>query len=136
MKNAIPTALLGAALLLGAGATARPAFSGERFAPWDADVRTGDESIFHENAPHSHESAVYNGAQGAGFFLIRFFQVVISSQDGPNCRYRPTCSAYGRAAVERHGLALGMFLAGDRLLRCNPYNPPVSDPVPAEILGK
>ncbi|HNU91287.1 MAG TPA: membrane protein insertion efficiency factor YidD [Spirochaetota bacterium] len=68
--------------------------------------------------------------------LIRFFQVVISPQDGPNCRFHPTCSAYAAAAVERFGMFAGSLLAGDRVLRCNPYTPPGEDPLPMEIFGR
>jgi hypothetical protein len=77
---------------------------------------------------------VYNGPQGGAFFLIRFFQIVISPQDGPNCRHIPTCSAYGKTAVLKHGAFWGAILAGDRLLRCNPFYPPSKDPVPEKLI--
>jgi hypothetical protein len=77
---------------------------------------------------------VYNGPQGGAFFLIRFFQIVISPQDGPNCRHIPTCSAYGKDAVLKHGAFWGAILAGDRLLRCNPFYPPSKDPVPEKLI--
>ncbi|HSV95754.1 MAG TPA: membrane protein insertion efficiency factor YidD [Spirochaetota bacterium] len=79
---------------------------------------------------------MYGGPQAAGYLLIRFFQVVISPQDGPNCRFHPVCSVYAAAAVERFGLLAGSVLAGDRVLRCNPYTPPGEDPLPLEILGR
>ena len=78
---------------------------------------------------------VFNGVQGGAYFLIRFFQVVISPQDGPSCRYNPTCSTYGRHAVEKHGALFGAIMAGERLIRCNPYNPPGKDPVPENFFG-
>ena len=59
--------------------------------------------------------------------------MVISPQDGPNCRFEPVCSAYGKHALEKHGLILGLMLAGDRVIRCNPYNPPGKDPCPDTI---
>lgn len=46
------------------------------------------------------------------------------------CRFHPTCSAYGREAIRRHGLPKGAFLAASRILRCNPFNKGGEDPVP------
>jgi len=76
---------------------------------------------------------VYSGPQAAGYFLIRFYQLFISPQDGPNCRHQPTCSAYGREAVKAHGILIGAVMAGDRILRCNPYMDPMVDPVPEKL---
>jgi putative membrane protein insertion efficiency factor len=36
------------------------------------------------------------------------------------CRYTPTCSAYGLAAVERYGLRIGGRMTAARLTRCRP----------------
>lgn len=104
------------------------------FTPWISDVQTGDELA----AQHLTERPVkvYNGAQGGAYFLLRFFQVVISPQDGANCRHIPTCSAYAKTAVQMHGAFLGSVLAGDRLLRCNPFYPPSRDPVPENPFEK
>lgn len=104
------------------------------FAPWNADVAAGDDAA-HRAPVHQprRTGPVYNGTQAGAWFLIRFFQVAISPQDGPNCRYHPTCSRYGREAVEKHGALAGAFMAGDRLIRCNPYNPPGTDPVPPKL---
>jgi hypothetical protein len=46
------------------------------------------------------------------------------------CRYQPTCSAYGREAIERHGIARGLSLTAGRLLRCHPWAKGGADPVP------
>ncbi len=104
------------------------------YAPWKSDVLTGDELAEHRFT--GRPVKVYNGAQGGAYFLVRFFQVVISPQDGANCRHIPTCSAYARTAVQMHGAFLGSVLAGDRLLRCNPFYPPSRDPVPEKPFSK
>lgn len=105
----------------------------DSFAPWNSDVEVADETVKMRSIIHHSGNYVYNGPQGGAYFLIRFFQIVISPQDGPNCRFRPTCSVYGRNAVLKHGALLGAILAGDRLIRCNPYTPPGKDPVPDEL---
>ncbi|MEJ5362688.1 MAG: membrane protein insertion efficiency factor YidD [Spirochaetota bacterium] len=98
------------------------------FPPWDADV-----TVAHETRVQRRTPTVYNAAQAIGYFFIRMFQVIVSPQDGPNCRFTPTCSEYGRQAVMRYGIIVGGFLAGDRLIRCNPYTIPQHDPVPQHI---
>ena len=114
--------------------------AGNSFSPWDADVKIGDENIKSaasaKNIPAQRISTVYSAPQGGAYFMIRFFQVVISPQDGPHCRFHPTCSAYGRHAVERFGGLIGGMMAGDRIIRCNPYNPPGDDPVPIKLFQK
>ncbi len=47
-----------------------------------------------------------------------------------HCRYLPTCSSYAVAALERHGLARGAWLAARRLARCHPFGARGVDPVP------
>ena len=66
-----------------------------------------------------------------------------SEQDGAQCPFYPTCSAYGILAVREHGAALGVLLTVDRLLREHPgmvthypvvtphQTPRFNDPVPA-----
>jgi putative membrane protein insertion efficiency factor len=63
--------------------------------------------------------------------LITFYRRFLSPMMGPRCKYYPSCSAYGLAAVSTHGAAKGSALAGWRLLRCNPFSKGGYDPVPA-----
>ena len=51
--------------------------------------------------------------------LIRLYQKFISSQDSPACNFHPTCSRFGMACIQEYGMVRGIFLAADRLLRCN-----------------
>lgn len=45
------------------------------------------------------------------------------------CRYTPTCSQYGKAAIKKHGSAKGIALTAYRIMRCNPFSKGGHDPV-------
>ena len=62
--------------------------------------------------------------------IIRFYQLVISPILPSACRYTPTCSAYGIAALKKHGALKGSVLTIKRILRCNPWGGHGEDPVP------
>jgi uncharacterized protein len=113
----------------------------DTFGPWAADVAVGDEAVRGVSILGSHDCGgcsgatgydrgVYNGFTGGAVLLIRVFQIWISPLDGPSCRYQPTCSAYGKIAVQKYGALLGGILAGDRILRCNIFSKSGYDPVP------
>ncbi|MEY3436357.1 MAG: membrane protein insertion efficiency factor YidD [Sphingobacteriales bacterium] len=62
--------------------------------------------------------------------LIRLYQIVISPWIGPKCRFTPTCSHYGIAALKKHGLFKGIWLTIKRISRCHPWGSSGYDPVP------
>ncbi|MDQ2849914.1 membrane protein insertion efficiency factor YidD [Dermatophilaceae bacterium Sec6.4] len=62
--------------------------------------------------------------------LVRLYQRFISPLFPPSCRFTPSCSAYALTALQRFGLLKGTWLAGRRLLRCNPWNDGGVDHVP------
>jgi putative membrane protein insertion efficiency factor len=116
----------------------------DSFKPWDADVAVGDETIGgmtvggggHTGHAAAGSQTAYDSFTGGSVILIRMFQIWISPQDGPNCRFRPTCSAYGKGVVQKYGAFLGSVLIGDRILRCNPFSEPGNDPVPDFIFNR
>lgn len=61
--------------------------------------------------------------------LIRLYQWTLSPLLGPVCRYHPSCSRYGFGSIHDHGPILGSWLAGRRILRCNPWARGGVDPV-------
>jgi putative membrane protein insertion efficiency factor len=63
-------------------------------------------------------------------FLLNSYSKYISPMFGRRCKYYPTCSAYARTAIEKHGVIKGLILAVWRILRCNPYSMGGLDPVP------
>jgi uncharacterized protein len=63
--------------------------------------------------------------------LLDFYKYWISPLLGCNCRFHPSCSAYTREALQKHGLFKGLFLGARRILSCHPYSRrPFKDPVP------
>ncbi|HEU4348576.1 MAG TPA: membrane protein insertion efficiency factor YidD [Actinoplanes sp.] len=63
---------------------------------------------------------------------IRGYRRVLSPRVPVRCRFEPSCSAYGLAAVEHYGTREGLRLAAARLRRCRPGVPyGTHDPVPS-----
>ena len=68
--------------------------------------------------------------------VIRAYQKTLSFDHGlfrffyPNgfCRFRPTCSEYAIAAIEKRGLIRGGFRAIWRVMRCHPWSKGGYDP--------
>ena len=65
--------------------------------------------------------------------LIRFYQRFISPGLPPSCRFYPSCSRYTYGAIERFGLARGLWLGGYRVCRCHPWNAGGVDEVPDQF---
>lgn len=42
---------------------------------------------------------------------------------GVRCRFQPTCSHYGEAAIRKYGTLRGTFKAVWRIARCGPWTP-------------
>ena len=75
--------------------------------------------------------------RGAGRFAVRVAVIAIVAYQrlAPpamrgTCRFHPSCSAYARESLERHGLLRGMTLAARRVARCHPLGAHGFDPVP------
>lgn len=51
--------------------------------------------------------------------LMFFYQNVISSQVNAQCLFTPSCSEFAKASIKKYGLIKGMFLAADRVQKCN-----------------
>lgn len=63
-------------------------------------------------------------------FLVRAYQVLISSWTPSSCRYSPTCSNYTLQALKKHGLFRGGWLSVKRIASCHPWGGEGYDPVP------
>jgi uncharacterized protein len=70
--------------------------------------------------------------------FIRLYRVTL----GPlfammsGCRFTPTCSEYGYAAIERFGWRRGWWMALRRIGRCQPWGGSGYDPVPEEYRSR
>jgi putative membrane protein insertion efficiency factor len=62
--------------------------------------------------------------------LIKLYQWTLSPLLGAQCRYTPTCSAYGIEAIKKHGAFKGGWLTLKRIASCNPWGGHGHDPVP------
>jgi putative membrane protein insertion efficiency factor len=69
--------------------------------------------------------------------LITIYQKTLSFDHGilkifyPHgfCRFSPTCSQYGKEAIEKYGVIRGGKMTAYRVIRCNPWNKGGYDPV-------
>jgi putative membrane protein insertion efficiency factor len=67
----------------------------------------------------------------AALFALNCYKAYLSVFFAGSCRYEPTCSRYMYEAIERFGVARGVWLGLKRLLRCHPLSRRFGhDPVP------
>ncbi len=61
--------------------------------------------------------------------IIGLYQKFVSPFLGTSCRFYPSCSHYSVQALEKYGLAKGVWLTLARVTRCHPFHPGGHDPV-------
>ena len=62
--------------------------------------------------------------------VITLYRLFVSPLLGSNCRFQPSCSAYGIEAITRHGALKGGWLTVRRISKCHPWGASGYDPVP------
>ncbi|MBO2453524.1 membrane protein insertion efficiency factor YidD [Actinomadura barringtoniae] len=62
--------------------------------------------------------------------LVLAYRRFLSPLLGQQCRFQPSCSAYGLEALQVHGALRGTWLTVRRIGRCHPFNRGGYDPVP------
>jgi uncharacterized protein len=73
-----------------------------------------------------HDFAVPHGrglAARSALFVIDEYRAHLSPRlkGRVNCRFEPTCSAYGRMAIAKYGFAKGGAKTAWRIARCGPW---------------
>jgi putative membrane protein insertion efficiency factor len=94
-----------------------------------AEEHATDESVGARDIAH------FEGPQTwpveAALFALRCYKAYLSVLFAGSCRFEPTCSRFAYDAIERFGLARGVWLGMKRLLRCHPLSRKFGyDPVP------
>ena len=73
----------------------------------------------------------YSWGVRTALFALNCYKSYLSPWFAGSCRFEPTCSRYAYEAIERFGVAHGMWLGTKRLLRCHPLSRKFGhDPVP------
>ncbi|WP_018654244.1 membrane protein insertion efficiency factor YidD [Actinomadura flavalba] len=83
-----------------------------------------------EALPEQHPVAGVSLAARALILFVRGYRRFLSPLLGQQCRFYPSCSAYGLEALHVHGALRGTWLTARRIGRCHPFNPGGFDPVP------
>ena len=79
----------------------------------------------------ARKSVDHSAGVRAALFALNIYKSYLSPLLAGNCRYQPTCSRYAYEAIERFGVARGVWLGTKRLLRCHPLSRKFGyDPVP------
>jgi len=60
--------------------------------------------------------------------FVVVYKCTLSPLLGRHCRFEPTCSAYFRQAVVKHGAVRGTLRGLARIGRCHPWHPGGYDP--------
>jgi putative membrane protein insertion efficiency factor len=79
--------------------------------------------------PSRDRSPVERVLVGVLILGVDAYKATLSPLFRGSCRFDPSCSAYAREALLKHG-ASGIWLAFRRLLRCRPFGGFGFDPVP------
>ena len=80
------------------------------FTPWDYAKPSPKRKV---NLPTEKEISLPASVLKAG---VVFFSKFVSPADGDRCFMYPTCAAYSREALEKHGFFVGILMTVDRLL--------------------
>ena len=83
------------------------------------------------SVPQNHETQPQTWGARAALFALDCYKSYLSVLFAGTCRFEPTCSRYAYEAIERFGVARGVWLGLKRLARCHPLSRKFGyDPVP------
>ncbi len=78
--------------------------------------------------------SIKRSIKSALLFVIKMYQVFLSSFSMPSCKYHPTCSCYAQESILKHGSIKGIILTFLRIIRCHPLTKGGYDPVPKNFI--
>ncbi|MBM4271230.1 MAG: membrane protein insertion efficiency factor YidD [Deltaproteobacteria bacterium] len=79
------------------------------FDPWNFNHPVRKDALLTYHGAPSFPAALLIGT-------LRIFSEYISPVDGERCQMYPTCVAYARQAIGKHGFLMGWMMTVDRLL--------------------
>ncbi|XRQ07322.1 membrane protein insertion efficiency factor YidD [Actinomadura welshii] len=80
--------------------------------------------------PSQHPAGPPGPVASLLILLVRAYRRFLSPLLGQQCRFQPSCSAYGLEALQVHGALRGAWLTVRRIARCHPFHSGGHDPVP------
>ncbi|TDD81976.1 membrane protein insertion efficiency factor YidD [Actinomadura rubrisoli] len=80
--------------------------------------------------PSEHPAGASGPVAAVLILLVRAYRRFLSPLLGQQCRFQPSCSAYGLEALQVHGALRGTWLTARRISRCHPFHSGGFDPVP------
>lgn len=89
-------------------------------------MRSSQGTVF----PAQHRAGRPGPVAAVLILLVRAYRRFLSPLLGQQCRFHPSCSAYGLEALQVHGAPRGTWLIIRRIARCQPFHPGGHDPVP------
>ena len=95
------------------------------------------EKIDLENQKEKYNDLIKKNKNSADFLfsnMFIFYKSFISSQDGSNCTFHPSCSEYGLMSIQKFVVFEGVLKTSDRLLRCHGLSPEKYEFLPKENL--
>lgn len=98
------------------------------------DIFTTSNRYWRRRSPWAASRLIEGRAmQRLAIRTIRWYQAFSRRYLPASCRYWPSCSQYAIEAIQAHGVLRGVWLAGGRLLRCQPLSAGGVDQVPERI---
>jgi putative membrane protein insertion efficiency factor len=77
-----------------------------------------NQAAFHETYK-THLKFSFNPTKMVLFIPLFLYQRFISEQLSASCEFEPSCSNFALQSIQKLGFFKGLFLAADRLTRCN-----------------
>ena len=94
----------------------------------DQSPANGVESAF--SATGTGDCKALSALQRVLIAVLRWYKFGVSPWLPSACRFYPTCSDYMRQAIEKYGVAKGVWMGSKRLAKCHPLHAGGLDPVP------